>query len=379
MKKYLLTLFICLVAIIDGKAQDFVYSQFYNNPLYLNPAFAGSDPYLKVYSAYRNQWANVPGQFRAMHLAADLDVGLTKGKSGKSGLGFGMIINNNIQGEGLLTTTQYGGIVNVILPVAKAGKNGKGKTYIYGGLQITGVSNTINYDKLVFSDQIDPVRGIVRSSDVSSLNGARGNYVNLDMGFMMRSYLPVKRLNHVAYGVGIVGRHLNEPNQSITGSDTRLQPRFTIHGSMFWPVDRNNEKNTLVISPAFVGDWQIQRTLNFGISASKSLNSGKVFFKNNLHTGGAYFTPYVAVWLRSRITQADALIFNPGFVTYIPGAALKIELGYSYDATISRLSSATSGSNEITLKITSGLAFKRKSIKCSDFKSDIQLRNPTYF
>ena len=45
------------------EAQDPEFSQFYANPLYLNPAFAGTARCPRVSLNYRNQWPGISGTF----------------------------------------------------------------------------------------------------------------------------------------------------------------------------------------------------------------------------------------------------------------------------------------------------------------------------
>jgi hypothetical protein len=60
MKKliYILT---ALSASVMLKAQDIQMTQFYANPLYLNPAFTGANADSRVATGLRNQWAGLPG------------------------------------------------------------------------------------------------------------------------------------------------------------------------------------------------------------------------------------------------------------------------------------------------------------------------------
>ena len=44
-------------------AQEPTFTQFYANPLYLNPAFAGSNKCPRVNLNYRNEWPNLSGNY----------------------------------------------------------------------------------------------------------------------------------------------------------------------------------------------------------------------------------------------------------------------------------------------------------------------------
>ena len=59
----ILTLLFSLVATSEAKAQDPAFTQFYANPIYLNPAFAGSHGCPRVNMNHRNQWPSISGAF----------------------------------------------------------------------------------------------------------------------------------------------------------------------------------------------------------------------------------------------------------------------------------------------------------------------------
>src|SRR5690606_27230107 len=50
-------------AALGASAQDPQFTQFYANPLYLNPAFAGTARCPRVVMNYRNQWPALTGTF----------------------------------------------------------------------------------------------------------------------------------------------------------------------------------------------------------------------------------------------------------------------------------------------------------------------------
>ena len=55
-----LCLMTCSVSLF---AQDPIFTQFYSNPVYLNPAFSGTHHCPRIVSNYRNQWPNFSGDF----------------------------------------------------------------------------------------------------------------------------------------------------------------------------------------------------------------------------------------------------------------------------------------------------------------------------
>ena len=62
-----------LTTALDLYAQDPQFSQFYANPVYLNPAFAGTARCPRVVLNYRNQWPGIPGNFvTSVHLTTNM-------------------------------------------------------------------------------------------------------------------------------------------------------------------------------------------------------------------------------------------------------------------------------------------------------------------
>lgn len=61
MKKILLTFIIIATALPGLAQQDPLYSQYFNNPMLINPAFAGSNERLYAGIAYRSQWSGLQG------------------------------------------------------------------------------------------------------------------------------------------------------------------------------------------------------------------------------------------------------------------------------------------------------------------------------
>src|SRR3974390_955108 len=84
-------------------AQDPHFTQFYANPIYLNPAFAGSHRCPRVVFNYRNQWPNITGTFVTTSFSYDMRVEALSG-----GLGFHFL--NDRAGIGTINTTRFRGM-----------------------------------------------------------------------------------------------------------------------------------------------------------------------------------------------------------------------------------------------------------------------------
>jgi type IX secretion system PorP/SprF family membrane protein len=90
---FLFVLFFLLTGPLSLKAQDPEFSQFYANPLYLNPAFTGTSGLSRVAINYRNQWPNHGNTFVTNYLSFDKFVGSLRG-----GIGFQVMYDVQLNG-----------------------------------------------------------------------------------------------------------------------------------------------------------------------------------------------------------------------------------------------------------------------------------------
>ncbi|MBX7095951.1 MAG: type IX secretion system membrane protein PorP/SprF, partial [Flavobacteriales bacterium] len=92
---YIALLLLGVLATAEVKAQDPEFTQFFSNPLYLNPAFAGSKRCPRITLNYRNQWPALSGTFVTTSASYDQHVESIYG-------GIGLLVTNDKAGEGTL-------------------------------------------------------------------------------------------------------------------------------------------------------------------------------------------------------------------------------------------------------------------------------------
>ena len=112
--KSLLLFAICIVTSIDSNAQDPAFSQFYANPLYLNPAFAGAAPKgaPRTNLNYRDQWPGIGRTFITTSVSYDTHVD-------KVGGGLGVLVLNDRSGDGNIQLNSASLIYSYNLPVTR--------------------------------------------------------------------------------------------------------------------------------------------------------------------------------------------------------------------------------------------------------------------
>ena len=142
----LLTLFLVL-NIFNARSQDPTFTQFYSNPVYLNPAFAGSSGCPRISLNYRNEWPSLSGNY--VTYCASFD---TYAKSISGGLG--IIAMHDQQGQATIQTSMIGVIYSYNLKVNR-------KFSLMFGVKAAYFQKFLDWNKLTFGDMIDPRRGFI--------------------------------------------------------------------------------------------------------------------------------------------------------------------------------------------------------------------------
>ncbi|MFM7309757.1 MAG: type IX secretion system membrane protein PorP/SprF [Flavobacteriales bacterium] len=306
-------------------AQDPEFTQFYANPLYLNPAFAGSLKCPRFVMNYRNQWPSLTGNFVTTSASYDQNVQTIQG-------GLGLLVMNDRAAQGTLNTTTVSGMYSYAQNISR-------KFTIRAALQASYLQKSLDWSRLTFGDQIDPRKGFIyNTNDVQ-----RGGTVKaIDFSAGLVGY------SDRFYG-GVAVHHLNEPNESLILGTSRLPMKYTVHAGALIPIEKKSRDNDARLSPNILyrrqGEFQ---QLNLGLYVQKG--------------------PLVAgVWFRGLLfgqTYRDAFIATLGIQTDV------VRVGYSYDVTISELTPSTGGSHEVSLGINFECRAKKKrmrTISCPAF------------
>ncbi len=290
-------------------AQDMHFTQFYSTSVYLNPAFAGAEVCGRVSMAYRNQWAGVSKAYSSYLVSGDHYIQ-------RYNLGVGLLIATDAAGSGGLKTT-------IINPIIAYETKLTRQLIVRMGVQPGIGIHSISFNNLLFGDQI------ARGGNVPTIEDAPKSKTYLDMGAGLLLYSK-------DFWMGTSFNHMNTPNESLYAEGESLLPiKYSVHGgySYFLQEDEKDAFKRKAIAAAFnyrgqrdfdqldIGGYYMQYAFNLGI-----WYRGIPF----LHKSQGY-------------TNNDALAFILGFKTD------RINIGYSYDITISKLSGSTNGAHEVTL------------------------------
>ncbi|MGZ8550054.1 MAG: PorP/SprF family type IX secretion system membrane protein [Chitinophagaceae bacterium] len=162
----------CIIAVVllcfihqSVSAQDPVYSQPYLSPVNLNPAATGAGEYdLRVSAIYRRHWWTIPSQMN--YMAFSIDKFIPKISSG-----IGLLATKSNEGYLKKTGIYASYAYTVCAGTASVADNGGSPKWFWsGGIQFGLAQSRIDYNKLVFADELD-VRGVIPGS-VSSADPA---------------------------------------------------------------------------------------------------------------------------------------------------------------------------------------------------------------
>lgn len=401
--------FLALMFLLMGKlyAQDPTYSLFYGNPLYLNSAYAGADPGWDLVISHRSQWPEVSkaSSFLNTTIAFDMRSYPFRNKNrntianstplgGKvseddmrllnlNGLGLGFIVNDNLEGSGRLRNTDIGLVLAKPLYITR-------KTFFSFSSQIKVGNRRIDWNRLIFTGQLDPIFGVVRNQQ--ELEGFPDVFYNSfywDMGFgglfrqdfgEFASYTAGISFNNVLRsGDDLVADGFAKLHSQLTSS------RFTIHNSFSFKPNKN-----FAFVPTFIYEYQKPlTTFSLGSYIFNGLNYDMVNSSQNLYYSlfyGAFyrFNSYPTNY--DVLNNHDAII---GFIglkrTYIKNRLLKprgrsrtkqvgmfagmlstLTMSFSYDYTVSKLGMVSENPTPTggTFEIHIGLGGNNQSSDC---------------
>lgn len=328
MKRTLLILIFMGQLIVNLSAQDPQFSQFYASPLYLNPALTGSTDRARAGLNYRNQWPDLTHSFTTVSAYVDYFV-----KSMESG--FGLMVNQHREGFLDFKSSELSLLYSYKLQVSK-------NLVMRTGIQGSYFQKTLNFEELVFGNQIDINNGqVIGPSGEIFDRGAIVDFASISAGTLFYT-------NRTWIGVSF--HHINQPNQSFVEQESQLDRKFSIHAGHKIMFTKGRRLRTVA--------YQFQER-----SATFAINYKKQGGFNQLDAGiQLYFQPLVlGAWYRGIPIQSVNRVFKNEAIIALVGLELSSDLavGYSYDFTVSRLAGSTGGAHEISLTLSFGKIVKR--------------------
>lgn len=330
MNKIFFILFSVVLVSIYNKveAQDPQFSQYYAAPLYLNPALAGINQIGRAGINYRNQWPSIDANFETF--SAYIDNNFDEYNSS-----VGFIVTTDREGLVGLRSTEVGLQYSYQMLLNY-------KWAFRPAFQVSYTSRDLNFDKLVFGDQLNS-NGLINPNSAEQFNtGLSVNYFDFALG-------------GIAYSkniwIGVSAHHIREPNQSFIDGASPLPRKVSIHGGYRIPIRAGS-----------YGKGETSRGKERTLSPTFNYRSQGNFDQLDL---GLYFTvePVIfGLWYRGiPVKSTDAGGTNSESIIFMTGLTKdRLTIGYSFDYTLSELGISSGGAHEVSLIYVFRLGSKRK-------------------
>lgn len=325
-----------LISFVSVTAQDPQFSQFYAAPLYLNPAFAGATNQNRVGINYRNQWPAIDANFNTISAFADFYI-----ESKNSGVG--ILINRDTEGVLGLSSTSIALQYAYDLSLTK-------KLSFRPGFQVGVYNRAINFDRLVFGDQLDAATGTLKPGvSAEGLNTGQSKFFpDISMGGLF--YSPQGWF-------GFAAHHITEPDQSLVGSKDNLPMKISGHAG--WKF---------YLAPGQMGQGFYKKPRERSLTPTIQYRHQGRFDQMDV---GLYYTfepIIIGTWYRgvpfksvNGIVNNESIVLLVGFTKR--GTKDVLNIGYSYDYTISKLGFGSGGAHEFSLTYSWSSRDPRKPAK----------------
>ncbi len=339
-KHFIFFLLAAAIGFQEATAQDVQFSQFYAAPLYLNPALAGATGQARVGINYRNQWPAIDATFTTASAYFDYFI-----RDYNSGVG--IIINTDKEGLAGLQSN------NVAINYAYHLNISKNLT-VRPGLSAGYTIRNIDFNKLTFGDQFDASTGeVVLPTSGEGLSLENVGYLDLGAGVMVYS-------NNL--WVGFSASHLNVPDQSFSGGESRLARKYSAHAG--YKIRLKSTKMT---------GGQVPTRRERSITPTVHYKHQGKFDQLDL---GVYFTlePLIlgATYRGLPIKKLEGFPNNESAIVLIGFNQGDFNVGYSFDYTLSGLGINSGGAHEISISYNFSIGKEKppknvRQIPCPSF------------
>jgi type IX secretion system PorP/SprF family membrane protein len=311
----------CALSCFSVSAQLPQHSQYYQLPLLLAPSFAGNSLGSRAFVSYRDQWARLPGSYVTYSVAFDNNFYALNS-------GFGIVAMHDVAGSTRYGTTSVKALYSYRFNMTDDWRIRPGIAFSFGQRGIFG--------RTVFGDQIS-----ITGTDPTTMEPPVTPYNYFDATSSVVVYN-----SRMWFGLSV--DRLMRPSASINRLDARAPMYWTQFGGINYSMQNRVGKPAEVLTFHYIlKSVQNVRQMDLGVNWYHAPLLMGIGWRGLLVEKHSY----------------DAIIFKVGV------AFNNIAFGYSYDYTVSGLSSSSGGSHEITLSISFNEGSKnqrRDAIPCPD-------------
>lgn len=336
MKKFYYAVLFFISVSVGLQAQDMHFSQFYANPLDLNPAMTGvMDCNIRFNLNYRNQWSSVLRSNAFNTFSASYDQKFPVFRS--DNFGFGASVWGDKAGS--LDFSTIRGMLNFGYSKKLGGGRNYGH-YLTAGVSVGIQQKNIDLLKAQFGSQYNPSLGghdPSRNHMENFIESGSILYPDVNAGLMWYSILDQ---NNSVY-IGASFNHLTRPNERFLAGNqdiVALYTKYTFHAGA--ELARSYSKVSLL--PGMVTMFQGPAfQLNGGTSLRFILDNSR----------WSYQAFQIGAWMRISNHFSNA-ITTDAFILSTRVDYNQFSFGFSYDFNISALRTASNGNGgfEVSLQ-----------------------------
>ncbi len=335
--KYVAAGLLCC-SLLSVHAQDLHFSQYFNNPLLVNPANTGFAPEVdwRAGVSYRNQYSSLTANpYKTMSVWGDAQLFNNRFDNGWVGIG-GAILRDVAGAGNLMATRAFGSVAyHQLLGLS---------SLLSAGFNVGYISKKVDFTKLTFDNQWNGKFFDVTIPSNENFAYSQVGYFDLQAG-LNYAFFPSDRLY---INAGFSAAHVNRPKESFfaqqTLVDQRLDVRYTVFGNAAFKINDQWIVNPNAYISKMGNAWEAVAGINANYNLSGDGTTQLI--------GGLYYR------------YKDAAIPMAGF-------QLKdYKITVSYDATTSALGAYNNryGAYELSLVKSGIYGGGDKSVKCPSVK-----------
>ena len=315
-KRLFLLLSIFLINFSISKAQSYNYSDPYSEKMLFNPAYSGLSEISEINLSYSKSF------FYDIYSA-----GYNRFFSNYHS-GLGIIFNNLRLGKGAINNLNISGICNFRFKINY-------KSIINTALQISYIEQSVNSEKLIFSNQINPLAQTIDTNNSEYFGNIFRTY---DFSFGT-TYISNR------YRIGLSIHHIDKIFYN--SEKVSLKPKITTSFGKIFSVNISNTRYKLLITPEII--WQTHNNFNqiiYAVHGIYNIFLTRIFVKHNLYLN----------------TFESAVSIGLNYA--------KLRLTYTYNISFTKYTNIPTSTNGISLRYNFGNRKKinfKNTIYCSNF------------
>ncbi|GGH16400.1 MULTISPECIES: PorP/SprF family type IX secretion system membrane protein [Pedobacter] len=283
-----LKIYVAVLGLLLYTAKSFAqtdphFSQYYANPLYLNPALTGViDGDYRATVNFKQQWSALNSSFLTGGASFDM--------APKKNFAFGATILNQRAGE-----LDFNYLSALVSGSYRLRFGAEGLQMVSFGLQAGVINRSFDFSQARFGNQFNPISGYDGGMMSGETLSSQSSLVpDVNAGVMFFDGNPNKSVNVF---LGASAAHLTRPMDRFSGSNSRIPIRFTAHGGA-----RIKASELLDIVPNALFMYQGNTNeVSFGAYAQLNVNpSANILFGGNYRNKDAAIA-FVGLQLKNMV------------------------------------------------------------------------------